>query len=452
MSRTLLQVGVAALIAASPMSAQIIGLERPFGTQREQAQLQQKWLGERLETVLPMLMREHGIEMWVVPMREYNEDPVFRALVAPTTFGARRRTIYVFHDRGPDEGVERLALGGSSQGGVYEAVRGAVTTPDGRQQELWGYDQWELFAEIVRERNPRTIGVNISREHAFADGLTAGEWEQMQEVLGPDLGQRVVRAGLLPIDYLSTRVPDMLPIMQKMTKLVYEIIGTAFSNEVILPGVTTTDDVVWWMRQRINDYGLTTWFQPSVDVQRHGGVPASGPHSPVIQRGDVLHCDIGIIAYGLHTDTQHMGYVLRVGETEAPEGLKQALRNGNRLQDFAMEAMQPGLTGNEVLANTLTAMRAAGIEGSVYSHPVGDHGHASGAIVGLWDRQDGVPERGNVPLRPNVYYAVELNAVTPVPEWDGQRVRFGLEEDAEQTAEGPMRWIIKRQTEFHLVR
>ncbi len=147
-----------------------------------------------------------------------------------------------------------------------------------------------------------------------------------------------------------------------------------------------------------------------------------------------------------------MGYVLRVGETEVPEGLKQALRNGNRLQDIAMEAMQVGLTGNEVLANTLAGMRAAGLEGSVYSHPVGDHGHASGAIVGLWDRQDGVPERGNVPLRHNVYYAVELNAVTPVPEWDGQRVRFGLEEDAEQTAEGPMRWIIKQQTEFHLVR
>jgi len=399
-----------------------------------------------------MLMREHGIEMWVVPMREYNEDPVFRALVSPTTFGARRRTIYVFYDRGPEEGVERLALGGSSQGGLYEAVRGTVETPDGRQQELWGYDQWELFGEMVRERNPRTIGVDISREHAFADGLTAGEWEQMQEVLGPEMLRRVVRAELLPIDYLSVRVPDMLPTFQKMTALVHDIVSTAFSNEVILPGVTTTEDVVWWMRQRINDYGLGTWFQPSVDVQRHGGVPDTGPHSPVIQRGDVLHCDIGIIAFGLHTDTQHMGYVLRVGETEVPEGLMQALRNGNRLQDIAMESMQPGLTGDQVLETTLTGMRAAGIDGSVYSHPVGDHGHASGAIIGLWDRQDGVPGRGDVPLRTNVYWSIELQATTPVPEWDGQRVRMALEEDAEQTAEGPMRWILNRQTELHLVR
>ncbi len=452
MSRTLLQVGVAIAIAAGPLTAQPKPLERPFGTQREQASLQQKWLEQRLETVLPMLMREHGIEMWVVPMREYNEDPVFRALVSPTTFGARRRTIYVFHDRGPDAGVDRLALGGSSQGGVYEAVRGAVTTPDGRQQELWGYDQWEMFAELVRERDPRNIGVNISREHAFADGLTAGEWEQMQEVLGADLVSRVVRANLLPIDYLSTRVPDMQPVMKKMTKLVHEIIATAFSNEVILQGVTTTEDVSWWMRQRINDYGLGVWFQPSVDVQRHGGVPTTGPHSPVIQRGDVLHCDVGIIAFGLHTDTQHMGYVLRPGETEVPEGLKIALRNTNRLQDIAMEEMQIGRTGDEALAATLSRMREAGIDGSVYSHPVGDHGHASGAIVGLWDRQDGVPERGNVPLRANVYYAVELQSGTPVPEWDGQRVRMALEEDAEQTTEGPMRWLLKRQTELHLVR
>ncbi len=452
MARTILQIGLATLIAVSPMTAQTIAIERPFGTVRDQAQLQQKWLEQRLDSVLPMLMREHGIEMWVVPMREYNEDPVFRALVSPTTFGARRRTIYIFHDRGPNRGVERLALGGSSQGGLYEAVRGTVTTPEGRQQELWGYDQWELFAEMVRERDPRTIGVNISREHAFADGLTAGEWEQMEEVLGPELLSRVERAGLLPIDYLATRVPGMLPVFRKMMVLVHETIATAFSNEVVLPGVTTTEDVVWWMRQRINDYGLTTWFQPSVDVQRHGGVPDTGPHSPVIQRGDVLHCDIGIIAFGLHTDTQHMGYVLRVGETDVPEGIKQALRNGNRLQDIAMEEMQVGRTGDEALAATLARMREAGIDGSIYTHPVGDHGHASGPIIGLWDRQDGVPERGDVPLRHNVYYAVELQATTPVPEWGGQSVRTGLEEDAVQTAEGPMQWILKRQTEFHLVR
>ncbi len=187
-------------------------------------------------------------------------------------------------------------------------------------------------------------------------------------------------------------------------------------------------------------------------MQRHGGIQDAGPHSPVIQRGDVLHCDIGVIALGLHTDTQHMAYVLRVGETEVPEGLMQALRNGNRLQDIAMESMVPGITGNEALAATLASMRSAGIDGSVYSHPVGDHGHASGSIIGLWDRQEGVPGRGDIPLRSNIYWSIELSATTPIPEWDGQRVRMGLEEDAEQTAEGPMKWILKQQAEFHLVR
>lgn len=439
---------VVALIAAAPMTAQ----ERPFGTLRDQAALQQRWLEERLVTVLPRLMREHGVEMWVVPMREYNEDPVFRALVSPTTFAARRRTIYIFHDRGPQHGVDRIALGGTSQGGLYEAVRGTQETSDGRRQELWGPDQWRLFADVVRERDPGNIAVNISHGLNFSDGLAAGEWEQMQEALGEELVSRVVRADLLAVDYLATRVPDMLPTFQRMTELVYEIIGTAFSSDVIIPGVTTTDDVAWWMRQRINDLGLGTWFHTSVDLERRGGLPEDAEGSPVILRGDVLHCDLGIVALGLHTDTQHMAYVLRVGETDVPEGLKQALRNANRLQDITMEEMQVGLTGDDVLGAALGRMRDEGIDGTIYSHPVGDHGHAAGPLIGLWDRQGGVPDRGSVPLIPSVYWSIELQATTPVAEWDGQRVRMALEEDAEQTAEGPMRWIVRRQTEFHLVR
>jgi Xaa-Pro aminopeptidase len=443
-----LWVVTATSIAAIPTQAQ----ERPFGTLRDQAALQQRWLEERLDSVLPGLMREHGISMWVVPMREYNEDPVFRTLVSPTTFAARRRTIYIFYDRGAEEGVERIALGGTSQGGLYEAVRGTQETPDGRRQELWGADQWRLFADVVRQRDPANIAVNISHELNFSDGLSAGEWEQMQEALGSELLGRVVRADLLAVDYMATRVPDMLPVFQRMTELVYEIIGTAFSNEVIMPGVTTTEDVVWWMRQRVNDLGLGSWFQPSVEVQRQGGLPEDQSGPTVILRGDVLHCDFGIIALGLHTDTQHMGYVLRVDDTDVPEGLKQALVNANQLQDITMEEMTVGRTGDEVLAAALGKMNEVGIDGSIYSHPVGDHGHAAGPLIGLWDRQDGVPDRGQVPLRQSVYWSIELQATTEVPEWGGQRVRMALEEDAEQTVEGPMRWIIRRQTDFHIVR
>jgi Xaa-Pro aminopeptidase len=303
---------------------------------------------------------------------------------------------------------------------------------------------------MVRERNPRTIAVNISETHNYSDGLSAGEWEQMRDALGPTYVRRIVRAELLPIDYISIRVPGMLPTFKTMMELAHEIIATAFSNQVITPGVTTTDDVVWWMRQTLNDRGLDTWFQPSVDVQRQGGNP-EGP-SPVIERGDVLHCDFGVTALNLNTDTQHMGYVLREGEADVPEGLKQALTTGNRLQDIVVSAIQPGRTGNEALFASLDAMREAGIDGTVYSHPVGNHGHGAGPLVGLWDRQDGVPGRGDVPIRPSTWYSIELQATSPVPEWDGQRVRMALEEDVEVAADGTVNWILRRQAAFHLVR
>ena len=445
--------GAAALPATAPAAAQVrdYQADRPFGTLREQAEVRQGWLEERLETNLPMLMRKHGVEMWVVTMREYNEDPVFRALVSPTTFAARRRTIYIFHDRGEEAGVERLALGGTSQGGAYEAVRATAEAPDGRAAELWGKDQWDLFARMVRERDPRRIAVNISHDHNFADGLTAGEWEQMEEALGADLAGRVVRVPQLAIEYLAMRVPGMTPVYRRMQAIVHEIVGTAFSEVVIVAGRTTTADVVWWMRQRVHDLGMGSWFQPSVSVQRRG-VEMGDSIAPVIRRGDVLHCDFGLVALGMTTDTQHMAYVLREGETEAPAGLRQALANSNRLQDILLEEIQVGRSGNEILASVLDKMRAEGLDGTMYTHPIGDHGHGAGPLIGLWDYQTGVPGRGDPLVIPGMWFSTELQVTTPVQEWDGQRVRMAQEEEAEVTIDGEVRWMLRRQTELHLVR
>ncbi len=423
---------------------------RPFGTLREQAKVQQTWLEERLNTNLPMLMRKHGVDMWVLAMREYNEDPVFRALVSATTFAARRRTIYIFFDHGPNEGVERLALGGSSQGGAYEAVRATALASDGREAELWGKDQWDLFARMVRERNPQRIAVNISHDINFSDGLTAGEWEQMKESLGPDLTERVVREPLLALDYLAMRVPGMTPTYRRMQAIVHQIIGTAFSEVVIEPGKTTTADVVWWMRQRVHQLGLGSWFQPSVSVQRRG-VDMSNETTPVIKRGDVLHCDFGLVAMGMATDTQHMAYVLLPGETEPPLGLQQALANTNRLQDILFEATAVGRTGNEILKDVLSVMRAENLNGTMYTHPIGDHGHGAGPLIGLWDYQSGVPGRGDPPVIPSMWFSTEMQVTTPVPEWNDQPVRMALEEEAEITEGGEMRWVLRRQTELHLI-
>src|SRR5262245_18969356 len=375
-----------ALTVASPLAAQ----ERPFGTLREQAVQQQSWLKARLERDLPRLMRENRVDMWVVPVREYNEDPVFWSLVSPTTMAARRRTIYVFFDRGGEKGIERIAIGGTSQGGLYTVVRdpGAQVGSAGttrRAAEPFGPEQWQLLTTVVKERDPKAIAVNISQVHAFSDGLTAGEWEQLQKALGPGYAGRVVRRDRLALDYIALRQPEMMALYKSMQELVHKLIATAFSEQVIKPGVSTTDDVVWWFRQQVNDLGLGTWFQPSVDVQRRGVELTT--ESPVIERGDVLHCDFGITALGLNTDTQHMGYVLRPGETDAPAGLYTALRS-NRLQDLLLEEMKPGTTGNVVLERTLKRMRDAGIDGSVYTHPIGDHGHGAGPLIGLWDRQE----------------------------------------------------------------
>src|SRR5688572_5802257 len=438
------------------LPAAVAAQERPFGTQRDQAIVQQRWLSARLERVLPRLMREQGVDMWIIPVREYNEDPVFYSIVSPTTFAARRRTIYIFFDRGSQQGIERIAIGGSSQGGLYTVFRdpaaqvGTAGTTR-RAAEPFGPEQWKLLTPVVAERDPKAIAVNVSQTHAFSDGLTVGEWEQLQNALPEKYRSRVVRKELLALELIEERVPEMLPTYQSMQELVHKTITTAFSNQVITPARTTTEDVVWWLRQRVNDLGLGTWFQPSVSVQRRG-IEMTDSANPVIMRGDVLHVDFGLIALGLKTDTQHMGYVLRDGETEAPAGMRAALARAQRLQDLLLEEMEIGRTGNDVLQRTLTRMRGEGINGSVYTHPIGDHGHGAGPLIGLWDRQEGVIGRGDVKLRPNTWFSIELQATTPVPEWSGQAVRMAMEEEALIDASGRRSWVLRRQQNFHLVR
>ena len=445
--------------------AQQIQTYRPFGTLREQADRQQRWLDERMKTVLPSLMRKHKVDMWVVPMREYNEDPVFSSIVSPTTFAARRRTIYLFFDPcGPGgspscaKPVERLAMGGTSQGGVFQAIRStkAAAGPAGgqvqAQAELWGDEQWQVLKAEIEKRNPKAIAVDISTVFAFNDGLSAGELEGMRTALGPKWTTRFRHADDLALDLIATRLPDEVDAYHKMQEVVWGIIDTAFSSVVITPGATRTEDVVWWMRQKVNDLGLGTWFHPSVEVQRRGATDAQLGENPVIQKGDVLHCDFGITAMRLNTDTQHMGYVLMDGETDAPAGLKQALLNSNKLQDIVVAEIRPGRTGNEILKSARAKMAAAGIDGTVYSHPIGLYGHGAGPLIGLWDYQEGVPGRGDAKVIPNMWFSIELQATTKVPEWNGQPVHSAQEEDAVVDGAGKVSWALKRQTHFHLVR
>jgi len=418
----------------------------PLPSLRDQAREQQAWLQKRLSTVLPKVMREHGVEMWILSMREYAEDPVFFSMTSPTTFAARRRSIYVFHDHGPEKGVERLALGGGDQGGLYSIYRDPKPRVAGA--ELVGDDQWRLLRQLVEKANPRTIALNVDPVHAFADGLHAGEREALEAALGPRLVKRVVREPRLAIEYIGTRLPDMLPRYREVQETVHALIATAFSNAVIHPGDTTTEDVEWWLRQRVQELGMTVWFQP--DVER--AAPGVDWGKGAIQRGDVLWVDFGVIAMGLHTDTQHLGYVLRPGETVPPAGLLACLATTNRLQDVVLAEMKPGRTGNETLRSARAEMSRQGIEGTIYSHPIGDHGHGAGPLIGLWDRQEGVAVRGDLAIRPSTWFSIELQATSPIPEWQGRRLACRQEEDAYLDENGERRWVYRRQERFHLVK
>ena len=401
-------------------------------------------LEERLETLLPTLMRETGIDMWVVINREYAEDPVYLTLVPEPVFAARRTTMLVFFDRGAERGVERLTVNRYPMRGFYEAAW------EGGDLDA----QWKRLGEVIRERNPKRIGINVSRNWPFADGLTHGMHQRLVEALAPALRDRLVSAEELVVRWMETRTPRELEVYPHIVALARGVVSEAFSSKVITPGVTTTDDVAWYIRQRYSDLDLPIWFMPYVNIQRPG-VPCAQETSfcgvdGVIQRGDVLHTDVGITYLRLNTDTQEMGYVLRLGETEVPAGLKKALATGNRWQDLLTSAFVTGRKGNEILAATRAASQREGIASTTYTHPLGFFGHGAGPTIGMWDNQESTPILGDWTLRPNTAYAIEGDVKVAVPEWDDQLVQIKLEQSAVFDGKRVI-FLAGRQTEWHVV-
>lgn len=414
---------------------------------RQRAEIRNDWLRERLDTIIPEVMAREGFDMWIVAAREYNEDPVILTLLPEPAMAARRRTILVFARR-PDGGVERITLDRYGFGEFY--TRG--WDPDS------GEDQDACLGRVVREYDPQSIGLNVSEDFAFGDGLSYQEHGKLVAALGPKYADRTLGAERLAVGWLERRLPAEFAAYPTGVSLCHAIIAEAFSSRTITPGATTTDDVVWWMRQTMHDLGVQTWFQPSISIQAPGQSfqpPARGdgkaePPRTLIQPGDLLHCDMGFSYLGLATDQQQNAYVRKPGETDAPAGLKAALVAGNRLQDIHMAAMAVGKTGNEVLREALAQANAEGLLPSIYSHPLGYHGHAAGPTIGLWDQQGGVPGRGDYELFDDTCYSIELNVRRPVPEWGDQEVRMALEEDAILTG-GKMAWLDGRQTKLHLI-
>lgn len=436
-----------ALLALAPApAAQTVLPEMPaILPMRERARLVDDWLEQRLDAVVPALMRREGIDLWVLVAREYDEDPVVETMLPATWLAARRRTVLLFHDRGPEQGVERLAVARYDVGRFFRKAWDVEAQPD----------QWAALAELVAARDPRRIAVNVSPDFALADGLSSSQHAALLAALGDELSARVVSAENLAIGWLETRIPAELEVYPQLGRIAHRIIAEGLSDRVVTPGVTTTEDVQWFYRERILELRLSTWFHPSVSVQRaedgeHSGSFASKPEAEVIRRGDLVHVDFGITYLRLNTDTQQHAYVLRDGESAAPEGLRRGLALGNRMQDLLTGCFATGRSGNEILACALEAGAGEGLRPTVYTHPLGFHGHGAGPTIGLWDQQGGVPGKGDYPLHPMTAHSIELNVAVEIPEWGGADARIMLEEDAWFDGQR-CRWIDGRQTELILI-
>ena len=408
---------------------------------RERADLIEKIQKERIQNLLPKLMEEEDLDLWVLITREYNEDPVVKTLLPPTWLNARRRTILVFSKM--KNKIDAVAITRYNFGKNIRSIWDKEKEPN----------QWKALSDYIISQNPNKIGINISDNYGIADGLAKTDFDGIMNSLSIKFQKRIVSAESLAVRWIETRTPIEMTIYNTLVEITHNIIKEAFSSKVITPGVTTTDDVVWWMREKVSSLGLKTWFHPTVDVQRTGQSDLYGfdgeSKFDIINSGDLVHCDFGITYLTLNTDCQELAYVLRSNETEAPEYLKKALKKGNDVQDDLTSNFKKGRTGNTTLKIAIQATKAKGLRPQIYTHPLGLYGHSAGTTYGMWDAQDGVPGSGDHPLHENTVYAIELNAKVYIKEWD-KDIRVMLEEAGYFGPNG-FRYVNGRQTKFLLI-
>ncbi len=416
------------LFSASLIAQQMLPGILPI---EQRAQVIDDILADRLDNLLPQLMRRAGLDMWVIISREYNEDPVLKTMLPSTWLSARRRTIIVLFDRGEEEGVEKIAIARYNVGKLLKGEWNIDVYPD----------QWDALVRIIEERSPKQIGINTSETFALADGLVHTEYEALLRKLSASDKAKLTSAENLAVSWLETRSEKELALYPMIARLGHTILQEGLSERTIHPGITTTTDVEWALRQLVVDYGLDTWFHPSVSVQRADSGNEEflrsfsiRPEQNVILPGDLLHVDFGITYLRLNTDQQQHFYVLKPGEKAVPSYLQAAFANGRRVQDILTSNYVSGRSGNEILSLSLKQAKTEGLTASIYTHPIGLHGHAAGPTIGMWDSQGGVKGRGDYPLFANTAYSIELFAATDVKEWN-KLVRIMLEEDGVWTGD-----------------
>ena len=387
---------------------------------KERAAFINKLQKDRLNNLLPKLMEKTGIDMWVLIAREYNEDPIIKTMLPPTWLNARRTTIVVFSLDSKTKEFNSVAIARYAFGDYIPSIWNKEEQPN----------QWEALKDYIVSKNPEKIGINTSSYESLADGLSKYHYDQLYNILPSKYKKKVVSAEELAIAWIETRTELEMTVYSQLVEISSAIIREAFSTQVITPGITTTDDVVWWMREKVLSLGLDTWFHPSVDVQRQDNSDLYAfdglSKFDIIQPGDLIHCDFGISYLTLNTDTQELGYILKPGETKAPEYLINALKEGNRVQDIFTNNFVVGVSGNEILKKSLEEGRDEGLRPSIYTHPLGTYGHSAGTTIGMWDSQGGVPFTGDYPLQYNTAYAIELNTTVYIEEWK-KDIRIMLE-------------------------
>tara|TARA_B110000483_G_scaffold55914_1_gene69963 strand:+ start:26886 stop:28205 length:1320 start_codon:yes stop_codon:yes gene_type:complete len=396
---------------------------------------------DRIQNLLPKLMQEQNLDLWVLITREYNEDPVVKTLLPPTWLNARRRTILVFSKT--KNGVDAVAISRYNFGNNIRSIWNKEKQPD----------QWLALSEYIQSQKPQQIGINVSEYYGIADGLVKTDYEGMMKALPKAYQNKVVSAEKLAVRWIETRTSVEMILFSQLVEITHNIISKAFSAKVITPGATTTEDVVWWLREKVLEMGLDTWFHPTVDVQRSGksDLYAFDGKSKydVINPGDLLHCDFGISYLTLNTDCQELAYVLKPGEIRAPSYLEEALSKGNAVQDHLTKNYKKGKTGNAILKQAISDSKAEGLRPQIYTHPLGFFGHSAGTTIGMWDSQEGVPGTGDHPMHEGTVYAIELNTKVFIPEWE-KDIRVMLEEAGYFGHEG-FRYVNGRQKKLLLV-
>jgi Xaa-Pro aminopeptidase len=403
-------------------------------------------LADRLNNLLPSLMEKTGIDMWVVISREYNEDPIIKTMLPGDWHAARRRTVLLFYYPGNNKPVEKLAISRYDVGKTIKAAWDMKKYPD----------QWDQLVALINKYNPKKIALNYSKDFGHADGLTFTEHGELLNKLPKTQKAKVTSAEKLAVAWLETRTEKEMTIYPQLIRITHDIVNEGFSEKIITPGITTSSDVEWWFRDKFRALGLDTWFHPTVDIQRSDSTSfdhlrsfSSRPDQQVILPGDLIHVDIGITYLRLNTDVQQHAYILKSGETEAPSFLKEAFAKGNRVQDLLTGSFNTGKTGNQILAEALAACRAQGLAATIYTHPLGYHGHAAGPTIGMWDNQGIKPGDGDYPLNPRTVYSIELNCASEIPAWK-KSIRIMLEEDGYFDGYR-FRYINGRQKEMYLI-